>query len=485
MLRHEAPPPADRGRLRLGHRRALGATRVSGRDRRDGGVDAAGTWISRAQPTHPSLIDQGHLLDELLGVVNVPMGMWIDEQEMLVRPPEPAFPWRPRPASEELLAQLPPVTVEQLREGVLDHARNGSRPLAVCEPGLVRDLDVPLQCGRDRAIFLRLRGSLLERRLVDSGDAPLDGQLHLRDREAGVRLLEEAGRLHGQPLRRSAGFGEPVGESHREAGRVGGRQQLFRAGLPVPRALRPGRPADRELAERAASRGLRIAYEALAWGAHVRTYGHAWRIIERASHTHLGLTLDTFHSLALADDPSAIASIPGERIFFLQVADAPRLAMDTLSWSRHFRCFPGQGDFDLASFLMYVLRSGYAGPLSLEVFNDVFRASDTRQTALDAMRSLLFLEEQVRARFAADLPTSTQRHVELFDPPPQASWQGIAFLEFAVDADTSLALGGVLWGSMQLLPVQAPPAPAPVPEVAPATAPAVASVTPPPAPEPP
>jgi 4-hydroxyphenylpyruvate dioxygenase len=131
-----------------------------------------------------------------------------------------------------------------------------------------------------------------------------------------------------------------------------------------------------ELAERAARRNLRIAYEALAWGTHVRTYSHAWQIVRRAAHPHLGLNLDSFHTLALADDPAGIAVIPGDRIFFFQVADAPRLAMDALSWSRHFRCFPGQGDLDLAGFLVYVLRSGYTGPLSLEVFNDDFRASD-------------------------------------------------------------------------------------------------------------
>jgi hypothetical protein len=81
-----------------------------------GGVEAAAPWIDRAKTTHPALIDSGHLLDELLGVVNVPTGVWIDEQGMIVRPPEPAFPWRPRQASPELLAQLPRLLVEQLRE---------------------------------------------------------------------------------------------------------------------------------------------------------------------------------------------------------------------------------------------------------------------------------------------------------------------------------------------------------------------------------
>src|SRR5207302_5694535 len=178
-----------------------------------------------------------------------------------------------------------------------------------------------------------------------------------------------------------------------------------------------------DLAERAARRNLRIAYEALAWGTHVRTYGHAWQIVRRAAHPHLGLNLDSFHTLALADDPAGIAAIPGDRIFFFQVADAPRLAMDALSWSRHYRCFPGQGDLDLAGFLVHVLRSGYAGPLSLEVFNDDFRASDNRQTAVDAMRSLLYLEEQARARLETETarpekPQRPVRRVELFNPPP-------------------------------------------------------------------
>ena len=197
-----------------------------------------------------------------------------------------------------------------------------------------------------------------------------------------------------------------------------------------------------ELGERAARRGVRIAYEALAWGTHVRTYGHAWRIVEQAAHPSIGLTIDTFHTLAAGDDPSGIADLPGDRIFYLQVADAPRLSMDPLSWSRHFRCFPGQGEFDLPAFLNHVLRSGYAGPLSLEVFNDVFRASDPRQTALDAMRSLLLLEAQTRAQPA--ITPDGGRAVELFDPPPLPDVRGVAFLEFAVDADTGRSLGQML-----------------------------------------
>jgi tetratricopeptide (TPR) repeat protein len=57
-----------------------------------GGLPEAKYFIERAEPEHPSLIDQGHLMDELFGVVNVPTGIWIDEEGTIVRPAEPAFP---------------------------------------------------------------------------------------------------------------------------------------------------------------------------------------------------------------------------------------------------------------------------------------------------------------------------------------------------------------------------------------------------------
>ncbi|MET8003435.1 sugar phosphate isomerase/epimerase and 4-hydroxyphenylpyruvate domain-containing protein [Nonomuraea glycinis] len=152
------------------------------------------------------------------------------------------------------------------------------------------------------------------------------------------------------------------------------------------------------LAELAARHGIRVAYEALAWGRHVNEYLHAWRIVRLAGHPNLGTCLDSFHILSRGSDPIGIEAIPGDKVFFLQLADAPLLAMDVLQWSRHYRCFPGQGGFDVAGLVRHVLNTGYQGPLSLEVFNDVFRQSDARRTALDAMRSLIALEESLDRR---------------------------------------------------------------------------------------
>ncbi|WP_409288478.1 3-dehydroshikimate dehydratase QuiC [Pseudomonas sp. KCJK8927] len=199
----------------------------------------------------------------------------------------------------------------------------------------------------------------------------------------------------------------------------------------------------RLLAERAGARDLRIGYEALAWGRHVNTWQQVWKLVCQADHPALGVLLDSFHTLSIKGDPSGIAGIPGEKIFFVQMADAPLLAMDVLEWSRHFRSFPGQGEFDLAGFLAPIIRSGYTGPLSLEIFNDGFRAAPPRATAADGLRSLLYLEEKTRRLLAND-PVAPANLDILFAPPPASRYDGVEFLEFAVDENQGAKLSGWL-----------------------------------------
>jgi 4-hydroxyphenylpyruvate dioxygenase len=185
----------------------------------------------------------------------------------------------------------------------------------------------------------------------------------------------------------------------------------------------------RALGERAARRGFRIGYEALAWGRHTNTFGRAWKHVQAADHPAVGLVVDSFHTFAIDDDDAPIAQIPGDRIFFTQLADAPIMRLDPLSWSRHFRNFPGQGAFPVTRFMRNVLASGYNGPISLEIFNDEFRAAPPRPTAIDGMRSLLLLEEELAGAEAA--PAA---HMRASPPPPVC--HGFEFIEFAVDSET-------------------------------------------------
>ena len=181
----------------------------------------------------------------------------------------------------------------------------------------------------------------------------------------------------------------------------------------------------RELAERASKRGLRIAFEALAWGRHINDYRDAWEAVRRADHPALGIVLDSFHILARKTDLSAIRAIPRDRIFLVQMADAPLLQMDYLSWSRHFRNFPGQGDLPLLDFMEALASTGFDGALSLEIFNDQFRAGSARSVAVDGHRSLLFLLDQ--------LATKAPKLGHVSALPKRSRAMGVEFIEFAID----------------------------------------------------
>jgi 4-hydroxyphenylpyruvate dioxygenase len=195
----------------------------------------------------------------------------------------------------------------------------------------------------------------------------------------------------------------------------------------------------RELGERAASRGFRVGFEALAWGRHINDYRDAWEAVRRADHPAVGLVLDTFHILARKTDLKAIRSVPRDRIFLVQLADAPVLDMDYLTWSRHYRNFPGQGDLPLQDFMAALQATGYDGLLSLEIFNDQFRAGSARSVAVDGHRSLIYMLDQVTARFGAqpNLPAPL---------PPRSRCLGTDFIEFAIDEETAPRFEALLSG---------------------------------------
>jgi 4-hydroxyphenylpyruvate dioxygenase len=151
-----------------------------------------------------------------------------------------------------------------------------------------------------------------------------------------------------------------------------------------------------EIGDRAAKRGMRVAFEALSWGRHIHEYRDAWEAVRRADHPVVGLVLDSFHILARRTDLGGIRAIPRDRIFLVQMADAPLLQMDYLSWSRHYRNFPGQGDLPINDFMKALLSTGYDGLLSLEIFNDQFRAGSARSVAVDGHRSLIYILDQLQ-----------------------------------------------------------------------------------------
>ena len=192
-----------------------------------------------------------------------------------------------------------------------------------------------------------------------------------------------------------------------------------------------------ELGERAAKRGLRVGYEALAWGRHINDHRDAWEIVRRADHPNIGLILDSFHTLSRKIDVGSIRSIPKDKIFIVQMADAPLIEMDLLYWSRHFRNMPGEGDLPVREFTEAIAATGYDGYLSLEIFNDQFRGGSPKTIAADGHRSLVYLGDQVRRNPEAATLTVAEM-------PDRAAVEGIGFVEFSTDEKDGKNLAAIL-----------------------------------------
>ena len=189
----------------------------------------------------------------------------------------------------------------------------------------------------------------------------------------------------------------------------------------------------RDLGNLAASYEVVVGYEALAWGLHVNDHRAAWDIVREVDHPNIGILLDSFHSLARGIPSESIRDIDPAKIVFVQLADAPLLDMGYLYWSRHFRGLPGQGGLSLTDYVAEILRLGYDGPLSLEIFNDRFRASSAAMVARDGVRSLDALRDAAQRAIGA--PTTM---------PPRARIERIEFVEFAAQPSDRDALEAML-----------------------------------------
>ncbi|GLY30723.1 sugar phosphate isomerase/epimerase [Kineosporia sp. NBRC 101731] len=159
------------------------------------------------------------------------------------------------------------------------------------------------------------------------------------------------------------------------------------------------------LADTAAEQGVTVMFEALAWGTHIRSLTDARDTVRQVGLPHLHLVVDTFHLLAGGEGAQALSDLPGESVGLVQLADAPWLDLDLKSWSRGHRCFPGQGDLDLLPPVAALICGGYAGPLSLEIFNPGYRTRPASVVAREGAHSLRQFIAELSERTGANATT--------------------------------------------------------------------------------
>ena len=146
------------------------------------------------------------------------------------------------------------------------------------------------------------------------------------------------------------------------------------------------------------------------------------------------------HAVA-AGRPGGHRRHPGEKIFFLQMADAPLLDMDVLQWARHHRSFPGQGEFDVDRLLRAgaarrLHRAAVAGDLQRRVPRDAEPPHRRRRDALAA-----YLESRRATGWRRPRPARDVAARRAVRPAAAAAARRRRFIEFAADAAAGAALG--------------------------------------------
>ncbi|KAL3423075.1 3-dehydroshikimate dehydratase [Phlyctema vagabunda] len=183
---------------------------------------------------------------------------------------------------------------------------------------------------------------------------------------------------------------------------------------------------------------IKIGYEGLSWATR-NTWSSTWEVVRAANRGNVGLIVDSFHILAIEfADPynpaghglmyptlqeslqllrssltSLTRTVPGDKIFFLQVADAELVDASTFSrpqdpntpdllpWARRYRLYPEEqsrgGYMPVDLVVAAVLQTGYSGPISLEVFNDSLSSSDPSVPESHAARGFSGLQRLITA----------------------------------------------------------------------------------------
>ena len=130
-------------------------------------------------------------------------------------------------------------------------------------------------------------------------------------------------------------------------------------------------------ADRAGAAGLRITLEFMPISS-IPDLAAGWPIVEGAGRTNAGLCFDTWHYFRSTPAPELLASLPGEKVFEVQLADATQALQgrDLTEDLLRFRRLPGEGELPIADATGALKSIGAWTSVGPEVFADAFDALD-------------------------------------------------------------------------------------------------------------
>jgi sugar phosphate isomerase/epimerase len=231
-----------------------------------------------------------------------------------------------------------------------------------------------------------------------AGLSPADMLALLDDHGLQIGELDAVTRwLPGSDALPDGPFNHPVEELLEVAEAVGGRSlnvvEIFGMRVPIEAAAE----AFAHLCDRANDYDLLVHLEFLPWSA-VPDLASAWEIVRLAGRDNGGVLLDTWHHIRSGQGNEALRAVPGERIFALQLSDAPAGPDgEMLDETMRRRRLPGAGDGNLAEVIRVLDEIGCEAPVGVEVFSDELATLPpvevARRTA-DATRRVLAAARQ-------------------------------------------------------------------------------------------
>ncbi len=118
----------------------------------------------------------------------------------------------------------------------------------------------------------------------------------------------------------------------------------------------------------------KIVYEVMPFDVNVNDLDTALAVVEGAAAENGGLAIDTWHMSKLGIEPMDMLRIPLEYLSWVELSDGLLDDMDDLiDETVNHRALPGEGEFDVRSYVEACHEHGYEGPWGVEVLSDELR----------------------------------------------------------------------------------------------------------------
>lgn len=160
---------------------------------------------------------------------------------------------------------------------------------------------------------------------------------------------------------------------------------FYREKYEMPKAIE----AFAELCAEAEEHGTKIGFELMPFGM-IDTLKDSLTMIEGAGAKNGGIIFDMWHVAKMGIPYEEVSRVPLKHIVAVEINDGTF----TAPWSLHedtinHRRFCGEGEFDIKGFLAALAKSGYSGPVGIEVLSKELRPLPLNEAVTKAFKTTM------------------------------------------------------------------------------------------------